>query len=149
MSEQQVQFSIQRIYVKDTSFEAPNLPGLFREAQDWRPEINMDLNTSSSVLEEGTHEVVLSLTVTAKLADKTAFLVEIQQAGIFQAAGLDNEQLAHTLGAYCPNILYPYAREAVSSLTARGGFPPLHLAPVNFDALYAQHLQQRAGGQPN
>lgn len=149
MSEQQVQFSIQRIYVKDTSFEAPNLPELFREAQDWRPEINMDLNTSSSVLEEGVHEVVLSLTVTAKLGEKTAFLVEIQQAGIFQANGLDNDQLGHTLGAYCPNILYPYAREAVSSLTARGGFPPLHLAPVNFDALYAQHLQQRAGAQPN
>lgn len=141
--QQQPQFNIQRVYVKDASFEAPNLPELFKEIAEWKPQINMELNTKSNALDDNNHEVVLSLTVTAKIGEKTAFLIEVQQAGIFLINGLDEAQLRHTLGAYCPTILYPYAREFISSLSNRGGFPPLNLAPVNFDALYAQHVKQQ------
>ena len=149
--EQQQQFEIQRLYIKDTSFESPNTPDLFRE--EWQPEVNIDLQTKSSILDGDVHEVVLTVTATTKIGDKTAFLVEVQQAGIFTLGGFDKEQLAHMLGSFCPNILFPYAREAMSDLVVRGGFPPLYLTPVNFDALYAQHAQQQGEsngeGKPN
>ncbi|MAZ66465.1 MAG: protein-export chaperone SecB [Kangiellaceae bacterium] len=150
MAEQQqsqAQFQIQRIYVKDISFEAPNLPGLFRETNDWKPEINMELHTNSDSLGDDNHDVTLQMTVTAKLGEQVAFLIEVKQAGIFTVKGLDETQLRHTLGAYCPTILYPYARETISSLSNKGGFPPLNLAPVNFDALYAQHMQKQQAAQ--
>ena len=134
------QFAIQKIYIKDVSFESPNAPAVFTE--DWKPDSNLELNTNGKKLEDNVYEVVLSLTVTVKNNDKVAHLVEIQQCGIFSVAGFNDQDLAHMLGSFCPNILFPYAREAVSDLVTRGGFPQLLLAPVNFDALYAQHLQQ-------
>ena len=135
------QFNIQRVYTKDLSFETPNSPAVFQK--EWNPEVKLDLDTRSAKLSDDTYEVVLSLTVTAKNGDETAFLCEVQQAGIFSIAGLTEPQLAHSLGAYCPNVLFPYARETVSGLVARGTFPQLNLAPVNFDALFAQYVQQR------
>lgn len=141
-NEQQApQFNIQRVYTKDVSFETPNSPAVFQK--EWSPEVKLDLDTRSAKLADDVYEVVLSLTVTAQNGGETAFLCEVQQAGIFSISGLTEPQLAHSLGAYCPNILFPYAREAVGSLVGRGTFPQLNLAPVNFDALFAQYVQQR------
>jgi len=139
------QFHIQRIYTKDISFETPNSPEIFKK--EWKPEVKLDLDTRNSKLEDNVFEVVLSLTVTTTVGEETAFLCEVQQAGIFTVAQMEESQLAHALGAFCPNILFPYAREAVSNLVNRGTFPQLNLAPVNFDALFAQYLQQRQGQQ--
>ena len=136
----QTQFAIQKIYVKDLSFEMPNSPQVFLEK--WEPDVNLQLSNTATVLSPNTHEVILSLTVTAKLKDKTAYLVEVQQAGIFNIEGYDDTQLAAVIGSYCPHVLFPYARETVSDLVTRGGFPQLLLAPLNFDALYRQHLEQ-------
>ena len=151
--EQQVQqqFTMQRIYAKDVSFESPASPDIFR--QNWQPNVNVDLNTRSSKADDtGNHEVVLTITVTAKMEDKNAFLVEVQQAGIFFAAGIDEEPLKQLLATVAPNILFPYAREAIDALVIKGGFPPLMLAPVNFDALYHQAMAQggstQGGEQP-
>ncbi|WP_434526258.1 protein-export chaperone SecB [Photorhabdus asymbiotica] len=135
-------FQIQRIYTKDISFEAPNAPQVFQ--QEWQPEVKLDLDTASSELAQGVYEVVLRVTVTATLDEETAFLCEIQQGGIFSIEGIEGTQLAHCLGAYCPNILFPYARECITSLVSRGTFPQLNLAPVNFDALFMNYLQQQA-----
>ena len=134
------QFSLQRIYVRDLSFEAPKSPEIFR--QEWRPAVELDINTRNRSLEGDFHEVVLALTVTVKVGEETAFVAEVQQAGIFLIKGLDAASMSHTLGAFCPNILFPYARETLDSLVVRGSFPALMLAPVNFDALYAQELQR-------
>lgn len=139
------QFQIQRIYTKDISFETPNSPAIFR--QEWKPEVKLDLDTKSNQLDEHNYEVVLSLTVTAKVGETAAFLCEVKQAGIFTVANVNEAQMAHTLGAFCPNILFPYARETVTSLVSRGTFPQLNLAPVNFDALFAAYVQQRAQQQ--
>ena len=139
------QFAVQRIFIKDVSFESPNTPEVFR--QQWKPQINMDLNTRSEKLADDVYEVILTLTVTAKNEEKTAFLAEIQQGGIFKIEGLEGQQLHHAIGAYCPNLLFPYAREAIDNLVVKGSFPALMLAPVNFDALYAQSLQQQAQQQ--
>ena len=134
------QFSLQRIYVKDLSFEAPKSPEIFR--QEWAPNVALDLNARQKSLEGDFHEVVLTLSVTVKTGEEVAFIAEVQQAGIFLIKGLDAASMSHTLGAFCPNILFPYAREALDSLVTRGSFPALMLAPVNFDALYAQELQR-------
>ncbi|MVW74505.1 protein-export chaperone SecB [Pseudomonas xionganensis] len=139
-NEQAPQFSLQRIYVRDLSFEAPKSPEIFR--QEWTPSVAMDLNTRQKALEGDFHEVVLTLSVTVKNGEETAFIAEVQQAGIFLIKGLDAASMSHTLGAFCPNILFPYARETLDSLVIRGSFPALMLAPVNFDALYAQELQR-------
>lgn len=139
------QFALQKIYLKDTSFETPNSPAIFTEK--WEPEVNIEIHTSGKQLAEGVHEVVLALTVTATQGDKTAYLVEVHQAGIFTVKGFELEEMGRMLGSYCPNILFPYVREAVSDIVARGGFPQLLLTPVNFDALYAQHRQQLAQAQ--
>ncbi|MDP4535061.1 protein-export chaperone SecB [Alkalimonas collagenimarina] len=139
--DQQTQFSIQRIFVKDISFEAPNAPAIFRK--EWKPEVKLDLDTRSDKLEDDVYQVTLSLTVTTTVGDETAFLCEVQQSGIFSIAQLPENQLAHMLASFCPNILFPYAREAVSNLVNRGTFPQLNLAPVNFDALFAQYVQKR------
>lgn len=143
MSEQQQQFEIQRLYLKDASFEAPNTPELF--LREWQPEVSIDLNVENKNIEGDIYEVALLVTVTAKADDKVAFLVEVKQAAIFTIAGFDDEQRGHMLGAFCPNILYPYAREAVSDLVNRASLPQLLLAPINFDALYQQ--QQQGGGK--
>ena len=136
----QPEFQIQRIYVKDVSFEAPNTPVVFQK--EWQPEIKLDMDTQTQVLGQDVYEVALTLTVTCKLGEETAFLCEVKQAGIFTAANLDAQNLAHCLGAFCPNILFPYARETVAGLVSRGSFPQLNLAPVNFDALFASHIAQ-------
>lgn len=138
-SDQQQVFEIQKIFQKDISFEAPNSPQIF--TQEWKPDTNVQITTGAKKLEENVQEVVLNITVTTKSSDKTAYLVEIQQAGIFTMKGFAEQQLGHLLGSYCPNILFPFARELVAELIAKGGFPHLLLAPVNFDALYAQHQQ--------
>ena len=137
------EFLIQKIYTKDLSFETPNSPQIFREK--WEPDVNVQLGTATAVLDAqyAVHEIVLSVTVTAKLGDKTAFLVEVQQAGIFTMRGYNTEELGMLAGSFCPNILFPFAREVVSDLVTRGGFPQLLLAPVNFEALYQQHLQSQ------
>ena len=143
MAEQQAaeQFAIQRIYVKDISYESPNAPAIFRK--EWQPAIQLDLDTRSEKLDDNSFEVVLSLTVTARVENEVAFLCEVQQAGIFTVPALEDAQMAHMLASFCPNILFPYAREAVSSLVNRGTFPQMNLAPVNFDALFAQYVQKR------
>jgi preprotein translocase subunit SecB len=141
------EFALQRIYVKDISFETPNSPAIFTE--EWQPESNLNLNSNINKLNDDLYEVILTITVTTKVGDKTAFLVEVQQAGIFLAKGFPNEEMGHMMGAYCPNILFPYAREAISDLVSKGSFPQLLLTPVNFDALYAQHRQEgQAGAAP-
>lgn len=137
----QPQFALQRIYVKDISFESPNSPEVFQAA--WKPQINMDLNTASNKVSETQFEVTISLSITAKVDEKVAFIVEVQQAGIFHISGIEGPQLAQTLGAFCPNVLFPYAREAVDSMVNKGSFPSLMLAPVNFDAIYAEALKRK------
>ncbi len=137
------EFAIQRLYVKDLSLETPNTPKIFLEA--WEPQMHMDIATDGSlVLEEGIREVVLTVTVTVKIKEKVAFLVEVKQAGVFALKGFTEEQLHHMLGSFCPNVLYPYAREVVTDAVMRAGFPQLYLAPVNFDALYEQQKKQQA-----
>ena len=135
----QQELQIQRIYTKDISFEAPGSPDVFR--QNWQPEVSIDLSVNNTKLDEQLYECVLSLTVSAKMKEKTIFLAEVQQAGLFLLEGFDKEQLKHILGAFCPNILFPYIREVVSDLVTRGSFPQLNLAPVNFEALYMQQKQ--------
>ncbi|PID49789.1 MAG: protein-export chaperone SecB [Proteobacteria bacterium] len=137
----EAQFIIQRIYVKDVSFEAPNSPAVFTE--DWKPETNLDLNTNVNTLPSNNYEVELVLTITVKSNDKPAFLVEVKQAGVFFINGYTPEQLNHLLAAYCPNILFPYVREVIASLVSKGSFPEMHLSPINFDALYAKRLQEQ------
>ena len=138
-------FSIQRIFLRDVSFESPNVPELF--LADWAPEIKVDFQTKSRKVDESIFEVVLVVTASAKNQDKTAFCVEVQQSGLFAVADFPHEQLAYVMGSLCPSILYPYAREAVSDLVTKGGFPPLLLAPVNFDALYFEHQSKEAANQ--
>lgn len=136
------QFAIQRVYTKDISFETPNSPAIYQK--EWKPEVKLDLDTRSAKLGEDTYEVVLSVTVTATVEGETAFLAEVQQAGIFTIGNLPEAQLAHTIGAFCPTTLFPYARETVASLVNRGSFPQINLAPVNFEGLYASYVQQQA-----
>jgi len=141
----QQQFAMQRIYTKDLSFESPITPAVFRE--QWTPAVSVDLNTKSEAIDEqGNFEVVLAITITAKLGEKTAFLCEVHQAGIFMLRGFEGEDLRRLLGTAAPNILFPYAREAIDNLVVKGGFPAIMLAPVNFDALYQQARQQAAAG---
>ncbi len=140
--------AIQKIYTKDVSFESPNSPFAFQD--DWSPEISVDLNTDGQSLENNNFEVILKVTVTAKNKDKTVFLAEVQQAGIFQLTGFDDEQQSFIIGSYCPGTLFPYAREVISSMVTDGGYPPVVLAPVNFEALYQEHLKKNAAnnGEP-
>lgn len=135
------EFGIQRIYIKDLSFEAPRAPEIFRA--DWTPEVALDLSTVVNNVAENAYEVVLKVTVTVKAKEKIAFLIEVQQAGIFTLKGFSKDQLGPMLGSFCPNILFPYVREVVSDVVNRGTFPPLYLAPINFDSLYQQHLTQQ------
>ncbi|MFT3928854.1 MAG: protein-export chaperone SecB [Spongiibacteraceae bacterium] len=139
---QEQQFALQRIYMKDCSFEAPLGAKAF--TKQWQPQVSVDLNTAAERVEGDNFEVVLTITITAKLGEETAFLIEIHQAGIFHIKGLDGEQLRRVLMIVCPNILFPYAREAVDSLAIRGSFPPMSLQPVNFEAVYLQSQQQAA-----
>jgi len=138
---QENRFAVQRIYTKDISFESPKSPQIFQKK--WEPAVELSLNSKQNALGDDFYEVVLSLSVTVKTDEEVAFIAEVQQAGIFLIQGLDEAGMHHTLAAFCPNILFPYAREALDSLVVRGSFPALMLAPVNFDALYAQEMQRR------
>ncbi|MPV86226.1 protein-export chaperone SecB [Ostreibacterium oceani] len=143
MSEERA-FEINKIYTKDISSESPNTPAIHQ--QNWQPEINLNLgNQSTCVSEEnGLYEVTLTLTVTAKIEDKVAYVIEVMQAGLFTVKGFDSAQRGHILGAAIPNILFPYARETISALSQKAGFPAMLLNPLDFNALYQQHLQQQA-----
>ena len=135
--------SINKVYLKDFSFESPQAPAVFRSG-DWKPQTNLNLRSSHNEVEGNIHEVVLTITVDAKDDDKTLFLVEIQQAGLFDIAGYDGEELGAIVGSFCPNILFPYARESIAGIIQKGGFPEFVLQPINFDALYMQSRQQAA-----
>jgi preprotein translocase subunit SecB len=137
------QLAISKIFVKDVSFESPQSPGVFKTG-DWKPETNLNLRSTHNAIEGSAHEVVLTITVEAKEGDKTLFLVELQQAGIFDIAGYEGDELGAILGSFCPNILFPYARETIASIIQKGGFPEFVLQPINFDALYLQAKQQQA-----
>ena len=135
-------FGLQRIYIKDVSFEAPDTPKVFR--QPYNPQIDFSINNRSNRVDEGIYEVVLRLTAEVKQDDKTVFLVEVHQAGIFEVRGLEGLQLEQVLTITCPNILFPYGREAIDALVTRGSFPALLLAPINFENVYMQAKQQQA-----
>ncbi|MGY8867943.1 MAG: protein-export chaperone SecB [Methylophagaceae bacterium] len=137
---QQPQFMIQKIYTKDISFETPSSPEVFRE--EWKPELDLQLTNEYKQLDDNNHDVTLVATVTAKLGDKTAFLIEVKQSGIFSLIGYSNEEIAPLIGNHCPTILFPYIREVISDIVLKGGFPQLVLAPVNFDALYMNQVEQ-------
>jgi preprotein translocase subunit SecB len=139
-------FTVEKVYVKDVSFEAPGAPQVFNEAG--QPQLQMNLNQRVQRLNETAFEVVLGVTLTCTVGDnKTAYLAEVQQAGVFGLAGFDDQTLDAMLGTHCPNVLYPYARQVISELISAGGFPPFLLQPINFDALYAEGLRQRTAQQ--
>ena len=140
------QFTVEKIYVKDVSFEAPNAPQVFNETG--APQLNMNLNQKVGRLDGDLFEVVLGVTLTCTLNERTVYLAEVEQAGIFGLAGFDDRTLDMMLGTYCPNVLFPYVRQAISDLISAGGFPPFLLQPINFDALYAEGLRQRTQQAP-
>lgn len=135
------QLALQRIFLKDISFESPRSPMVFQE--EWKPEVGLELNTKSRQVGENLYEVVLEVTVNVKNNGENAFLVQVQQGGLFAIAGLDDQQLHHALGAFCPGTVFPYARENIDALCVKGSFPALMLAPVNFDALYMDSLKKQ------
>jgi preprotein translocase subunit SecB len=134
------QFNIKKLYIKDVSFESPVAPELFANLANWNPHINMQINTETRALDDDIYEVVLSVTATATIEGKTAYLVEIKQAGLFLIKGFEKPLRDGLLGSHCPGALFPFVREAISGLVAKGGFPQLLLEPINFEAVYAQHL---------
>ena len=141
----QAQFTIQKIYVKDVSFEVPGAPQVFSEPG--QPQLELNLNQKVGRVGDGLFEVVLGITLTCKLSDKTIYLAEIQQAGLFALAGFEPNVLDALLGTQCPNVLYPYARQIIGDLIQAGGFPPFLMQPLNFEGLYAEALRQRAAQQ--
>lgn len=134
--------SITKIYLKDSSFESPQSPDIFRRGE-WKPQTNLNLRSSHNTVDGDLHEIVLTITIEAKEDDKTCFLIELQQAGLFEIAGYEGEELQAIVGSFCPNILFPYARESIAALVQKGGFPEFVLQPINFDALYMQSKQQQ------
>jgi preprotein translocase subunit SecB len=138
-------FTVEKIYVKDVSFEAPGAPQVFNE--QGAPDLQMNLNQKVQRLSESAFEVVLGITLTCNVAGKTAYLAEVQQAGVFTLAGFEDAGIDAMLGTQCPNLLYPYAAANVSQLIQAGGFPPFFMQPINFDGLYAENLRQRAAAQ--
>ena len=136
------QLSIIKIYIKDFSFESPQSPGVFR-ADKWTPKTNLNLRSTHTPVDDNFHEVVLMISVEAKDNDKTLFLVELHQAGLFEVTGHTDEESSVLFGSFCPNILFPYARESIAAIIQKGGFPEFVLQPINFDALYAQTMQQQ------
>jgi preprotein translocase subunit SecB len=139
------EFALERIYVKDISFESPRAPQVFRE--QWQPNVQLDLNSRANAIGDDRYEVVLTVTANVRSQDAvTQAIVEVQQAGVFRLKGMSDEQRARTLATFCPNLLFPYVREAVDGLMNRGALPPLLLAPVNFDALFEDAMKRRAAG---
>ncbi len=141
------QIVIQKIYIKDASFEVPGAPGIFQE--QGQMDVNLNLSQKAQPVGDDHYEVVLTVTVTTKVGDKTAYLVEVQQAGIFGIRGLEQPQVHAALGIFCPNTLYPYARQAISEMVSLGGFPPLVMQHVNFEAIYAEQMQKQQEQKPN
>ena len=137
----QAQLTLQRIYTKDVSFEAPGVPQIFQ--QQGQPNVELNLSQRVAQLADDTFEVVLSVTATCKLEEKTAYLAEVQQAGIFGLSGFDAPNRDAVLATYCPNVLFPYVRQAISELVQNGGFPPFFLQPINFESLYAEQQRRR------
>jgi len=135
------QLAIQKIYIKDFSFESPRTPQVFA-LTDWSPKTDLNLRSSHTAGSENNHEVVLTITIEAKEDDKTVFLVELHQAGLFHISGYNDEEFKAIIGSFCPNILFPYARESIAGVVSKGGFPEFILQPINFDALYAQGVAQ-------
>lgn len=138
------QFLLQQLFIKDLSFEAPNAPITLQSAKG-EPDVKLNLRHAATPMDGDLYEVVLHISVHAELDGKTVFLAELDQAGLFLIKGYDDEQRKQLLGVYCPNTLFPYAREAISSTVAKGGFPPLMLQPINFEALYAQSVANQEG----
>ncbi|MGN6789691.1 MAG: protein-export chaperone SecB [Rhodanobacteraceae bacterium] len=139
----QMQMALQKIYARDVSFEVPNAPKVFQE--EGQPQVQLNLSHKATPLEGDNFEVVLTLTVTCTLNERTAYLAEVHQAGVFSFVGFDQQNLSLVLATYCPNVLFPFARQVISDLVLNGGFPPLLLQPINFDALYAEQQRQQAG----
>ena len=137
---QTIQFSIEKIYIKDLSLENPGSPQSFQ--QNETPQVEVGLRTRGEQVDKDVYEVVLTLTVTARAGDKTVFLVEVSQAGVFGIRGIAPDQAQPIIAVHCPTVLFPYAREAVADCTMRAGFPPVQLAPINFEVLYQQQLSQ-------
>lgn len=140
------QLSLQKVYIKDASFEVPGAPQIFQE--QGQPQVQLNLQQQVGLIAENVYEVVLTVTVTCKLEEKTAYLAEVQQAGIFGVLGFDAASRDTVLATYCPNVLFPYARQAISDLIQGGGFPPFLLQPINFDSLYAEQARRVAEGTP-
>jgi len=136
------QLAIERIYLRDASFESPRAPAIFEGT--WNPQVQVDINTRSNTLDDIRHEVVLTLTLKSNVDDDVVMIVELQQAGVFRLEGMDDEMRRQALAVTCPNILFPYAREAVDSLVTKGAFPAFMMAPISFDALYAEARRRRA-----
>ena len=137
----QGQFAIHKVYLQDVSVESPNCPDIFSEK--WNPDVDVQITSSASDIGDNNHNIAIGITVTVKSNDKTAYLVEVHQAGVFHINGVTEQQLHHMVYSYCPNILFPYAREAISDLIMRAGFPQMLIAPVNFDAMYMQRLKEQ------
>jgi len=138
-----VNFTIQRIYLKDLSFESPQSPRVFAKAE-WKPDVNIELSVKNEKIDDNVFEVILVLTITLAYDKQTIFINEVKQAGVFTIEGAQPMQLEHLLGSYCPNIIFPYAREVISDVIVRGGFPQLLLAPINFDALFEESKKKAA-----
>jgi len=138
--------SVAKIYMKDFSFESPQALAVFRSGE-WKPKTNLNLRSSHNEVEGNVHEVVLTITVEAKEDDKTIFLIELHQSGLFDIAGYEKEEFAAIIGSFCPAMLFPYARETIATTVQKGGFPEFVLQPINFDALYRQSLQHQAAEQ--
>lgn len=136
-------FRVQKVFVKDASFETSRSTEIFTEQHQWKPEVKIQLNTENKKIKDNIYDCTLMLTVTAELEKQPAYLVEVQQTGLFTISGFKDEELAHLLGSYAPSVLFPFVREVVSDLAVKGGFPQLLLDPINFDALYAQHLSSK------
>ncbi len=145
--ENEAGFAIEKLYIKDASVEVPNAPKIFTNRT--APQVNVELANSATKLDDGVYEVSIKVTVTAKIEEETAFLVEVTQAGIFGIRGIPDENLEMVLAITCPNILFPYAREAISDMVTRAGFMPVLLNPINFEALYAQQQAENSGEAPN
>lgn len=141
----QAQLNLQRVYLKDASFEAPGAPQIFQQGA--QPNVELNLTQRVNQLGDTAFEVVLSVTATCKIDDKTAYLAEVQQAGLFGLSGFDAQGRDAVLSTYCPNVLFPYARQMISELVQNGGFPPFILQPINFEALYAEQVRRRAEAQ--
>lgn len=140
-------YRIQKVFIKDVSFETPRSTEIFTEQAQWAPEVKVQLNTENRAIKQDLYECVLTVTVTVNLGDKPAYLAEVKQAGLFTISGFGKDELGHLLGSYTPNVLFPFVREVISELAVKGGFPQMLLDPINFDALYSQHLA--SAKQPN